>query len=259
MKKNILLLSLVFLLLNVNNIFSQNIIIKGKIQKPIANSQSLESESLVRLLTFNDMLTLEQTTIFETKSDKAGNFTIEANIDEITLAQIAVNLERVDILLKPNSSYEVEINIPEQEKNVSYFEKRTPTIKIIKSDDDDLYYQYHMTEKIIDNFLMNNFNQLYRGRKISLLDSLDVEIERNIGKIKSDFVKDNLRYRKAAIQMAVNNNKKVINQHFSKQNILYLQPAYMNLFQEIFANYLSSMQFNPYDLRQHIYSSYDNF
>ena len=135
MKKNILLLSLVFLLLNVNNIFSQNIIIKGKIQKPIANSQSLESESLVRLLTFNDMLTLEQTTIFETKSDKAGNFTIEANIDEITLAQIAVNLERVDILLKPNSSYEVEINIPEQEKNVSYFEKRTPTIKIIKSDD----------------------------------------------------------------------------------------------------------------------------
>ena len=259
MKKNILLLSLVFLLLNVNNIFSQNIIIKGKIQKPIANSQSLESESLVRLLTFNDMLTLEQTTIFETKSDKAGNFTIEANIDEITLAQIAVNLERVDILLKPNSSYEVEINIPEQEKNVSYFEKRTPTIKIIKSDDDDLYYQYHMTEKIIDNFLMNNFNQLYRGRKISLLDSLDIEIERNIGKIKSDFVKDNLRYRKAAIQMAVNNNKKVINQHFSKQDILYLQPAYMNLFQEIFANYLSSMQFNPYDLRQHIYSSYDNF
>ena len=122
MKKNILLLSLFFLLFNVNNIFSQNIIIKGKIQKPIVNSQSLESESLVRLLTFNDMLTLEQTTIFETKSDKEGNFKIEEDIDEITLAQIAVNLERVDILLKPNSSYEVEIDIPEQEKNVSYFE-----------------------------------------------------------------------------------------------------------------------------------------
>ena len=261
MKKNILLLSLFFLLFNVNNIFSQNIIIKGKIQKPIVNSQSLESESLVRLLTFNDMLTLEQTTIFETKSDKEGNFKIEADIDEITLAQIAVNLERVDILLKPNSSYEVEIDIPEQEKNVSYFERQNPTLKIIKSNDDGLYYQYHMTENIIDEFLLNNFNQLYRGRKISLLDNLDVEIERSIGELKSDFVKDNLRYRKAAIQMIVNNDngKKVINQHFNKQDILYSQPSYMYLFQEIFANYLSSIQFNPSDLRQYIYSSHDNF
>ena len=114
MKKSILLLSLFLLLLNVNNIFSQNITIKGKIQKPIVNSQSSESESLIRLMTFNDMLTLEQSTIYETKADKDGNFTIEADIDDITLAQIAVDLDRVDILLRPNSKYEIEINIPEQ-------------------------------------------------------------------------------------------------------------------------------------------------
>ena len=259
MKKSILLLSLFLLLLNVNNIFSQNITIKGKIQKPIVNNQ--QSESLVRLLTFNDMLTFEQTTISETKSDKDGNFTIEADIEEITLAQIAIDLERADILLKPNSTYEVEISIPEQEDNTSYFEKQTPTIKIIKSNDDDLYYQYHMSEMLIDDFLFNNFNQLYRNRKISLLDSLDAVIERNIGKLKSDFVKDNLRYRKAAMQMIANNDngKRVINQHFNKQDILYLQPSYMNLFQEIFTNYLSSIQFNPYDLRYQLYSSHDSF
>ena len=150
MKKNILLLSLFFLLFNVNNIFSQNITIKGKIQKPIVNSQGSESESksesLVRLLTFNDMLTLEQTTIFEAKADSEGNFTIEANIDEITLAQIAVDLERADILLKPNATYEVEINIPEQDANISYFERQSPSIKIIKANDDNLYYQYHSSQ-----------------------------------------------------------------------------------------------------------------
>lgn len=255
MKKNVFLLSLIFLLLS-SNVFSQNIKIKGKIQK-----SGPKSESLVRLITFNDMLTFEQTTIFETKSDNEGNFTIEANIDNITLAQIAVNLERVDILLKPDSNYEVEINIPEQEKNVSYFEHQTPTIKIVESNDDDLYYQYYMSEMIIDDFLLNNFNQLYRSRKISLLDSLDVEIERNIGKLKSDFVKNNLRYRKATMQMVVNNDngKKVINQYFSKQNILYSQPAYMNLFQEVFANYLSSAQFQPSELRRQLYSGHDNF
>ncbi len=263
MKKNIILLSLFLLLLNINNIFAQNIIIKGRVQLSNVgtNGQSQQSESLVRLLTFNDMLTLEQSTVFETKSDKEGNFIIEADIEEITLAQIAIDLERVDILLKPNSTYEVEINIPEREENVSYFERQSPTIKITKSNDDDLYYQYHMTEMIIDEFIFNNFNRLYRGRKIALLDSLDVEIKRNLGDLKSDFVKDNIRYRKASIQMIINNDngKKVINQYFNKQNILYSRHAYMNLFQEIFANYLSLTHFNPSELRDVLYSSHDNF
>ena len=257
MKKNILLLSLFFLLFNVNNIFSQNITIKGKIQNPIVNSQG--SESLIRLLTFNDMLTYEQTTIFEAKSDNKGNFTIYANIDEITLAQIAVDLERIDILLKPNSKYEIEVIIPKQEEDISYFERQSPTIKIIKAEDDNLYYQYHISEMTIDDFLLNNFNQLYRSRKISLLDSLDAEIRRNLAELKSDFIKDNILYRKAAMQMVVNNDngKKVINQFFNKQDILYSHPAYMNLFQEVFANYLSSNQFPPSELRYKLYSDTD--
>ena len=255
MKKNILFISLILLLFN-NDIFSQNIKITGKIHKPES-----KSESLVRLLTFNDMLTFEQTTIFETQSDKDGNFTIDANIEEITLAQIAVDLDRVDILLNPNSTYEVEIIIPKQDDNISYFERQTPTLKIIKADDNDLYYQYSMSEMIIDDFLLDNFNLLYRARKISLLDSLEAEIKRNLGELKSDFVKDNLRYRKASMQMVANNDngKKVISQHFNKQDILYSQPAYMNLFQEVFTNYLSSIQSNPSELRYQLYSDHDTF
>ena len=253
MKKSILFISLILLLFN-NDIFSQNIKITGKIHKS-------EPESLVRLMTFNDMLTFEQTTIFETQSDKDGNFTIDANIEGITLAQIAVDLDRVDILLNPNSTYEVEIIIPEQDENISYFERQTPTLKIIKADDNDLYYQYSMSEMIIDDFLLDNFNQLYRARKISLLDSLEAEIKRNLGELKSDFVKDNLRYRKASMQMVANNDngKKVINQHFNKQDILYSQLAYMNLFQEVFTNYLSSIKFNPSELRYQLYSDHDTF
>ena len=260
MKKNILLLSLLFLLL-CNIGFSQNIIIKGKVTKPIVNSQSLESESLIRLMTFNDMLTLEQSTIYETKADKDGNFTIEADIDDITLAQIAVDLDRVDILLRPNSKYEIEINILEQKDYVSYFEQQAPTIRVITSKDDDLYYQYHVSDIIIDDFLLNNFNLLYRSRKISLLDSLDAEIKKNLSEIKSNFVKDNIRYRKAMIQMVINNDngKKVINQYFNKQDILYSLPAYMNLFQEAFNNYLSSSQFHPTELRYELYSDTDTF
>ena len=72
---------------------------------------------------------------------------------------------------------------------------------MIEANDDELYYQYYMSDMIIDDFVLNNFNQLYRGRKLSLLDTLDVVMNKELGEIKSDYVKNNIRYRKAAVQM----------------------------------------------------------
>lgn len=253
MKKYILIIALFFSL----NLFSQNISIKGVVKQPTTNNQ--QSTALVRLMTYNDMLTCEQTTIYETKTDDDGNFVIEANIDDIVMAQIAIDLEHVDILLKPDSDYEIEIIIPEQD-DVSYFERQNPTLKMIEENDDDLYYQYHVSNIIIDDFVYNNFNRLYRGRQLSLLDSLDVKIDKDLGKINSEFVKNNIQYRKAAIQMMINNNvKKTIESHFNNKDILYSNPAYMNLFQEVFSNYLTSRQFNPSELRNLLYDDYDSF
>lgn len=252
MKKYKTLIVLILLLLTCNVANSQNVKITGKVNEP---------DALIRLLTYNDMLTYEQTLVFETKSDADGNFLIEAEIDDVVMAQIAVNLERVDFLIKPDATYDVEIIIPEQKENVSYFEREIPELKIININDDDLYYQYHVSNMIIDDFLVDNFNQLYRGRKYYLLDSLDVKIERNLNKIKSDFVKNNVIYRKAAIQMIVDNDnaKKVVNQYFNKQNILYSNPAYMDLFQEIFTNYFTARNFNQLELEQMLYADYDRF
>lgn len=252
MKKNKSIFTLILLFIISNIAFSQNVKIEGRVNKPNA---------LVRLLTYNDMLTYEQTLVCETRSDDEGVFLLEANVVDITMSQVAVNLERVDLLIKPDASYELEIIIPEQKKDASYFERESPTLKIINISDDELYSQYHVSNMIIDDFLYENFNQLYRNRRISLLDTLDAAIQRNIPEIKSEFVKDNIRYRKAAIQMLVNNDngKKVINQYFNKQNVLYSSPAYMNLFHELFVNYLASRQFSPSDLRYMLYQDYDRF
>lgn len=249
-KKSIFALILLFLISNIA--VSQNVKIKGNANVPNA---------LVRLLTYDDMLTYEQNLVSETKSDDKGDFFIETEISDVTMAQIAVNLERVDLLIKPDATYELEISIPEQKDDVSYFERENPSLKIININDDELYSQYHVSNMIIDDFIYNNFNQLYRNRRLSLLDTLDVAIKRIIPEMKSDFVKDNIRYRKAAIQMVVNNDngKKVVNQYFNKQEVLYSNPAYMSLFHELFANYLSSGLFNASEMRRMLYEDYGVF
>ncbi len=252
MKKIIVVILLIVTVFASENVFSQNVTVKGNV-----NSYN----ALVRLFLYNDMLTLEQTQVAETHADDNGDFLLEVDLDIVSLAQIAVNLERVDILLSPNAEYDIEIILPEQSDETSYFERETPVIKMKDAKDEGLYYQYLMTESIIDNFIVDNFNRLYRGRQLSLLDSLDIEIEKKLGMSQLDFIKDYVRYKKASVQMAVDNDnaKRVVNQYFNKQKVLYSQPAYMALFNEIFTDYLLSRQFEPSEFFSKFYSGYDIF
>ena len=111
--RNKRLLGLILAFLCPVFMLGQNVSIVGKTDIPNA---------LVRLLAYDEMVTCEQTKIAETQSDKYGKFTLKAEIKEITPAQIAVNLERVDLILSPDGKYDLEITIPQQNES-SYFEK----------------------------------------------------------------------------------------------------------------------------------------
>lgn len=201
----------------------QNVTIVGKTNIPNA---------LIRLLTYDEMFTCEQTKVAETQSDKDGKFSLKADLKEITPTQIAVNLERVDIILSPNASYDLEIIIPEKNEG-SYFDKEQPNLKINSANDGGFYLQYIAAQSFIDDFLYENFNQIYRGRKMSLLDTLDNQLVRNFGKINNEYIKDFVKYRKAAVMMTTD-SKKAVKEYFDNQRVLYLQPAYMDVFFELF-------------------------
>lgn len=248
MKNKSVLLLLLALLCPVL-MLGQNISVTGKTNRPNA---------LVRLLTYDEMLTCHQTKVAETQSDKDGKFTLKAEIKEITPAQIAINLDRVDIILSPNGKYDLEILIPERNDDESYFEKQLPTIKINSVDDGCLYSQCVAAERLIDNFIYENFNNIYRFGQISLLDTLDNQLHRSLGEIKSNYVKNLIKYRTAAVEMAVN-NEKTIKKYFDNQEVQYSLPAYMDVFIELFNGYLNMRYFNSSSLRNEFYSGYDKF
>lgn len=221
--RNKRLLGLILAFLCPFFMLGQNVSIVGKTDIPNA---------LVRLLAYDEMVTCEQTKIAETQSDKDGRFTLKAEIKEITPAQIAVNLERVDLILSPDGKYDLEITIPQQNES-SYFEKEQPVLKINTIDDGGFYSQYIATQTLIDDFLFENFDKIYRGRKTSLLDTLDNQIVRNIGEIKNDYINDFIKYRKASVMMTVN-AKKTLTDYYDNQKVLYSQAVYMEVLAELF-------------------------
>lgn len=221
--KNKRLFSLILALLCPIFMLGQNVSIVGK-----TNVQN----ALVRLLTYDEMLTCEQTKVAETHSDKEGKFTLKIEINAITPAQIAINLERVDVILKPNGQYDFEIIIHEKGEG-SFFEKEQPILNVNFINDGGFYSQYVATQALVDDFLYENFDKIYRSKNTSLLDTLDNQIARNIGKIDNDYIKNFIKYRKASVMMTVN-AKKTLTDYFDNQKVLYSQWAYMDVLAELF-------------------------
>ena len=247
--KNKRFFGLIFALLCPLFMLGQNVTIVGKTNIPNA---------LVRLLAYDEMLTCHQTKIAETQSDKDGKFTLKATVNEITPAQIAVNLERVEIILNPDGKYNVEIVIPEQKDDESYFEKEQPLMKINTADDGGLYSQYVIAENMLDDFIYENFQQIYRGRKLYLMDTIENQIYRQLGKVKYDYVKDMIKYRKAAVVMALNQDK-TLTEYIDNQKVQYSNKAYMDVFAELFSGYFNKRDYNQADLENAFYLGYDNF
>lgn len=231
---------------------AQNVSVVGKTNK---------TNALVRLLTYNEMLTWEQTVAAETHSDANGMFTLNADIQEITPSQIAVNLDRVDMVLSPGGKYNVEIFVPERNDNVSFFEQEKPSLNITSAQDDGLSEQLLVSEELINNFVYENLDAIYRGRKMYLIDTLENRIDKTLTGKKHDYVNAFVRYKLAAVKMAVvaGGAKKIITQYFDNQPVMYMQTAYTDLFNEAFEGYLSSRDFNQQELENALYSGYDKF
>jgi len=227
----------VFLLLAVA-LNAQNVTITGRSNK---------TNTLVRLFAYEDLLNDYGSLLDQGKTDVQGNFILEGQVRQILPARIYVGLEYVDLTLSPNATYDIEIIVPEKQGNTSYFEKELPTIRVKRASDKGVYRQMVLAEEIVNAYLIEHFNQIYRGRQLRYLDSIQNTINRELPDLKSDYVKNHIRYKLAAIRLAISadGGKKVVNEFYDGQPVLYTQSAYVDLFKELFDG-----QFNKpvYDL-----------
>ena len=240
---------------------AQNVTITGRVNRP---------EALVRLMVFDDLLNMHETNIAEANADDKGFFILEGKVDQIMPASLYVGLESVDLVVVPGASYEVSIIVPELDPNASYFDRESPTLRVKTASDHGVYRQTVLSEEIIDDYVLNYFDELYRRRQYRYLDSIRATIDAELD-IKDDYVKEQNTDKIAAVQMAVNadGGKKVIQEYYDGKPVLYRCQAYMDLFKDLFKNYKLTDEFvhrnpelsdlvNIYQLRGLYYDDYQS-
>ena len=236
MKRRIAILFFAALFLTVN---AQNVTITGRSNK---------TNALIRLFAYEDLVNETGILLNQSQTDATGHFILEGSVKQILPARIYIGLEPVDLILTPNATYDIEIIVPEKKEDVSYFEKELPTIRVKRATDKGIYRQVIYSEEIINGYMMEHFNQIYRGRQLRYIDSIQNAISREVPDIKSDYVKSHNRYKIAAIKLGISSDggKKIIKDYFAGQPVLYTQNAYIDLFKELFDGYFNSAAYDSH-------------
>ena len=236
---------------------AQNVTVSGRVNRP---------ETLVRLMVYDDLLNMHETCIAETSSDDKGFFLLEGEVNKIMPASIVVGLEGVDLVVSPGASYEVSIIIPDPNPNASYFDRESPTMRVKTATDKGVYRQLVLSEEIIEGYVLNYFDELFRRRQSRYLDSIRATIDAEMD-IKSDYVIQQNNYKIASIQMALDadGGKKVIRDYYDGKPVLYNCMAYMDLLKDLFKNYEVTNEFKSRNPRlaelitlYHLRSAYYN-
>ena len=240
MKRNIITLIFALLAFVAN---AQNVTITGRSNK---------TDALMRLFTYKDLLNETGILLDQSRSDDKGNFILEGEVKQILPARIYVGLEYVDLVLAPNATYDIEIIVPEQKENVSYFEKELPTLRVKRASDQGIYRQVIYSEEIINGYLIEHFNQIYRGRQLRYIDSIQNAINKEVPEIKSEYVKAYNRYKIAAVRLGISSDggKRIIKDYYDGKPVLYTQTAYIDLFKELFDGYFNSAAYDSHLLNK---------
>ena len=240
---------------------SNDVTVAGRVNRP---------QTLVRLMVYDDLLNMHETEVARAYSDGQGFFLLEGKVDCIMPARILVGLESVDLFVTPGASYDIVITVPDVDPSASYFERRSPSIRVKTATDHGIYRQIIVSEQIINSYVLEYFDALYRKRQYRYIDSIKETIREELD-IRDDYVKQQNDYKIASVRMAVDadGGKKVIAELYDGKPVLFRCMAYMDLFKDLFKNYELSDEFsrrNPelsdlvtiYQLRGLYYEDYQS-
>ena len=224
------------------------LVVAASAQNVTITGRSNKTNTLMRLFTYEDLLNETGILIDQSQTDAQGHFILEGSVKQILPARIFIGLESVDLVLMPNATYDIEIIVPEQKESVSYFEKELPTIRVKRATDKGIYRQIIYSEEIINAYMTEHFNQIYRGRQLRYIDSIQNAINLEVPDIKSDYVKNHNRYKIAAIRLGISTDggKRIVKDYFDGQPVLYTQSAYIDLFKELFDGYFNSAAYDSH-------------
>ncbi|RLD67970.1 MAG: hypothetical protein DRI95_03920 [Bacteroidetes bacterium] len=241
MKKIFTFFAIIFALTNTIN--AQIVTITG-------NAKTYAGDELV-WETYSDQITFTEKQLGISKVNNKGDFKFTININKACISFIHLNVFKGILYLEPGKSYNIvlpkkTIKLPEDELN-PFFEETEFFIRCTNIDTTNLNYQIKKFDKLYDLNLTKSFEQFKGKVNKTVIDSIVQLIEKRFTASKNQYFNNYRKYNYATLRLIAyeRNKKSFIEQYFAHEEILYNNPAYMHLFNQVFYNYLSVLYREP--------------
>jgi len=235
--KRSLLLSIFILLglLTTEKSWSASVNISGKAPEYAMNS--------IDLYILHDIISEEKIKLGTIRFNTEGSFNLDVEITETNLCLADFDGYHGIIYLEPGKSYQI-IFPPKQTLTES--QKRNPFTKpepvwfgISNPAKDELNVKIQQFEQEYAKLENQYFNQIFTNQSKSLVDTVNLKLEKEFPKTNLSFFESQKFFRKANLEFALNQGKSAefMKTYFSSIKPLYNLAAYSVIFNQVFMNY----------------------
>jgi len=193
---------------------------------------------------YSDRITFLKEQLFTIEIDAEGNFDTKFEINEITYVFGEFGVYHAYFYAEPGGEYE--ILLPEfdekDEKDLfnPFFEPEAVHLGIKGMKNTDLNYLIIDFDYYFFRYLDLNYLEIYSGGLSSDVDTFINNIDLHYKDIDNQYFNEYKRYRIAALKNIATQKqyeKALVYAYFTKAPVLYDNPAYMELFNNIYADY----------------------
>ncbi len=208
------------------------------------NQKSYSGDSLF-IITKSDYISNNLDTIFSGKVDPEGKFECKLNLKQTSLIYIPLEFFKLSLYIEPGKTYRIQIP-PRRKLSVAeelspYFEPIEIIPGIENSDSTELNSLISQFDDEYNAFLSKSFIKAYYTAKKAFTDSAITSIQKKFNWCQNAYFKSYINYRFSMLKFMAyeRENDFIIKDYFNKKILLLNSPAYMDMFNHVFAHYFS--------------------
>lgn len=232
MIKKVILLSLI--LTSILNIRAEITKISGR----LPGAEGFE----IRLIGYSDLITFTEVVIARNIVDPAGNFFLEADLNETSPASLDLDYYNAKLVLEPGKTYNLECDPVDMVSQFRpFYEKDDIIFSIVPEDKLELNFLISSFNISYNKFITDNFDNIYLRRKKSLVDTFRIETEQQYSTINNSYFIDYITYKIAQTELSAGSVNKpfLFKKYLDNEPVLYFNTEFMHFFNQFFNGYIT--------------------
>ena len=228
-----------FILILILSIFTRAEAIETTIKGFIPGAENLE----IRLMTYSDQITYTKEILEREIIDMNGYFFLTFDLKETIVSYLDIEFYSSGLFIEPGGTYEIvcdSVSITNQYR--PFYQKQELAIEIIVEPEPGLNKLISEFNSSFNNFILENFDAVYKKRKRSLITSYEKEIKQKYSTVENEYFQNYITYKIASVDLAASSTKKpeLFKKYFYKKRVLYNNTEYMNFFNQYFEQFLTA-------------------